>query len=75
MNAKEITKDIIETQRLRITDVADRLGVSRQVAWARVNRGEVISLEALTETLRVLDYKIQIVPRNSRLPDGGYEID
>lgn len=75
MNAKEITKNIIEEQRLKITDVADRLGVSRQVAWARVNRGEVMSLEALIETLRVLDYKIQIVPRSSRLPDGGYEID
>lgn len=36
---------------------------------------ENISIAKLREILRVLDYKVVIVPREARVPEGGYEVE
>lgn len=74
MNGREIVKDIMEREGKTNAEVADMLNITQAAMWDRLNNKKVkdISLSTLSEMLRVLGYKVAIVPRTHRLPDGGY---
>lgn len=77
MKAREVVKEIMANQSLTNAGLANRVGISREAAWDRINtkKAKDMAVDTLLEMLKVMDYKIQIVPRSSRLPDGGYEVD
>lgn len=54
--------------------MADRMNRPPRFVSDRL-RLENISFEKADEMLRLLDYKIVIVPREARVPEGGFEIE
>lgn len=77
MRGREIVKEIMKEQGVTNTLMANRLNITQAALWDRINSSKVkdIPLSTLNEMLRALDYKIQIVPRDSRLPNKGYKVD
>lgn len=74
MKANEAVREIMNTQEIKIATLASRLNIKHNVMSERLRQNN-ISIDKLNEMLRVLDYKILVVPRSSRVPDGGFEIE
>ena len=64
MTGREIVKSIMEKQGVSNADMAKRLNITNAAMWDRINSPKVkdIPLSILSDMLRVMDYKIQIVP-------------
>lgn len=77
MKAREITKVIMDKQGVSNASMADRLKITQAALWDRLNtkKAKDIPVSMLSEMLRALDYKVVIVPRSSRLPTDGYEVE
>ena len=77
MKAREITKVIMDKQGVNNASMADRLDITQAALWDRLNtkKAKDIPVSMLSEMLRALDYKVVIVPRSSRLPADGYEVE
>lgn len=77
MNGREIVKAIMENQSVSNGKMAHKLGITPAALWDRINSKKVkdIPLSTLCEMLRVLDYKIQIVPVECKTPDKGYKVE
>lgn len=77
MNGREIVKDIMESQGKTNAETAHALGISQAALWDRLNNKKVrdIPLSTLNDMLRIMGYKICIVPRNHRVPDEGYTVE
>lgn len=74
MKTTEIIREIMREQDVGVGKMADRLDKKSNVISERLGQ-ENISMTKLTEMLRVLDYKVLIVPRNATVPKGGYEAE
>jgi predicted XRE-type DNA-binding protein len=74
MKANEAVREIMNTQEIKIATLASRLNIKHNVMSERLRQNN-ISIDKLNEMLRALDYKIMVVPRSSRVPDGGFEIE
>ena len=76
MTGREIIKDIMEREGKRNAEVADMLNISPAALWDRLNTKKTkdIPLSTMNEMLRVLGYKVAIVPRTHRVSDG-YTVD
>ena len=74
MKTVEAVREIMEQQNLGVNKIANRLNKKPNVISERLSQ-ENISIVKLNELLRVLDYKTIIVPRNTTIPKGGYEIE
>ena len=77
MKAREITKVIMDKQGVNNASMADRLDITQAALWDRLNtkKAKDVPVSMLSEMLRALDYKVVIVPRSSRLPADGYEVE
>lgn len=74
MKTVEAVRTVMKEQGLGVNKIADRLNKpSRQIS-ERLSQNN-ISIMKLNEILRVLDYKTIIVPRDTTIPKGGYEIE
>lgn len=74
MKATEAVREVMKEQAIGVNKMAARLDKpSRQIS-ERLSQSN-ISVVKLNELLRVLDYKILIVPRESSVPKGGYEVE
>lgn len=74
MKTVEAVRAVMKEQDIGVNKMAARLDKpSRQIS-ERLSQ-ENISIKKLNELLRVLDYKTIIVPRDSALPKGGYEVE
>lgn len=74
MKAKEIIRKIMESKEVRPSELASRIGVSRATLNNRINQDN-ISIDKLIDVLRVMDYKIIIVPRSAKLPKDSFEVE
>lgn len=74
MKATEIVRDVMEREGVKQTTLAARLNIKKTTMNERLKFNN-ISIDKLNDMLRALDYKVLIVPRNSRVPDGGYEVE
>lgn len=74
MIAMEAVKAIMAANEIRPAVLCDRLRIKSNVLSERFKQKNV-SVEKLNEMLRAMDYKIVVVPRDARVPDGGYEIE
>ena len=74
MIAMEAVKAIMKSQDIKPAVLCDRLRIKSNVLSERFKQKNV-SVEKLNEMLRAMDYKVVIVPREARIPDGGYEIE
>ena len=77
MKARELIKVIMEKQAVNNACMADRLNITQAALWDRLNtkKARDIPVSMLSEMLRALDYKVVIVPRSSRVPADGYEVE
>jgi hypothetical protein len=77
MTGREVVKKIVEENGMSNAAFAKRCGVSGAAMWDRLNNIKVkdIPLSLLNDMLRVLDYKILVVPANAKVPAGGYYVD
>lgn len=74
MKTSEALKIVMKSQDVGINKLADRLNKGKSTISERV-RQDNISVSKLNELLRVLDYKIMIVPRNTPVPKDSFEIE
>lgn len=77
MKAREVVKVIMKNLSVSNATMAGRLSISQAALWDRLNTKKVkdIPVSTLNEMLKVLDYKVIIVPRETRVPTNGYSVD
>lgn len=77
MKAREIVKVIMENLNVNNATMAARLSITQAALWDRLNTKKVkdIPVSTLNEMLKALDYKIIIVPRETRVPSNGYTVE
>ena len=76
MTGKEIVKAVMEKQGKTNAELAHMVGVKPTAMWDRLNNtnSKDLNLALLSDMLRVLGYKVQVVPFNRQTPDDGYEV-
>lgn len=74
MIAMEAVKLIMKIKDVRPAVLCDRLKIKSNVLSERFKQKNV-SVEKLNDMLRAMDYKVVVVPRDARIPEGGYEIE
>ena len=74
MIAMEAVKEIMKQKEVRPAVLCDRLKIKSNVLSERFKQKNV-SVEKLNDMLRAMDYKVLVVPRDARIPEGGYEIE
>ena len=74
MLAMEAIKEIMKLKDIRPAVLCDRLKIKSNVLSERFKQKNV-SVEKLNDMLRAMDYKVVVVPREARVPEGGYEIE
>jgi hypothetical protein len=74
MIAMEAVKEIMKLKDIRPAVLCDRLKIKSNVLSERFKQKNV-SVEKLNDMLRAMDYKVVVVPRDTRIPEGGYEIE
>ncbi len=67
-------REIMKAKGVGVTMLAARIGIGQPTATERLKRNTITS-DKLIQILRVLDYKLVIMPREARLPEGAYEIE
>ena len=73
MKATEIVRAIMGAKNVKPSVLASRIGVKNNVLSERLGQAN-ISVVKLNEMLRVLDYKIVVVPSDRRLKEDEYEV-
>lgn len=74
MKASEAVRKVMELTKTRVADIAFMTNKKQNVISERLTQ-ENISVAKLNEMLRVMNYKIVIVPRETRITDRGFEIE
>ena len=74
MIAMEAVKEIMKLKDIRPAVLCDRLKIKSNVLSERFKQKNV-SVEKLNDMLRAMDYKVVVVPREARVPEGGFEIE
>lgn len=73
MTVMEKVKEIMKSKGLTATQVAARTGVPQKTMIQRFCQKN-ISIDKLNEMLRVMDYKLVMVPADTPKKDGWYEL-
>lgn len=74
MIAMEAVKEVMKLKEVRPAVLCDRLKIKSNVLSERFKQKNV-SVEKLNEMLRAMDYKVVIVPRETKVPDNGFEVE
>lgn len=74
MKTSEAVREVMKDKGIGVNQMADRLDKSPRLVSERLSQ-ENISITKLREMLRVLDYKIAILPRDTKLPEDAFEIE
>ena len=77
MLAKAVVKAIMGSKSIGPSKMAEMLGCIRQTISDRLGTGKSVSMgtDKLDEMVRVLGYKVIVVPQEVEMKDGWYEID
>lgn len=74
MNATNAVRKIMELKGVKPSVLCDRLGIKSNVLAERLKQKN-ISVDKLNEMLKVMDYKILLVPRETRTSEGSFEVE
>ena len=74
MIAMDAVREIMKLKDMRPAVLCGRLKIKSNVLSERFKQKNV-SVEKLNDMLRAMDYKVVVVPRDTRIPEGGYEIE
>lgn len=77
MTSKEIVNNLMRVQGVSNAEMAAKLNLTQAALWDRLNPKKTnnMTVKKFNEILKMLDYKIVAVPRKTRLPEGGFEVD
>lgn len=67
-------REVMKNQEIGVNKLSNRLNKKQNVISERL-RQDNISIVKLNEILRVLDYKLVIIPRDASIPKDGFEIE
>ncbi len=74
MKATEIVRVIMKENGVKVVSLADKLRIKSNVLSERLSQNN-ISIAKLDEMLRMMDYKIMIVPRETTEKEGWYRAE
>lgn len=74
MKTGDAVREVMKIKEVGVNQMADRLGKSPRLVSERLSQ-QNISITKLNEMLKVMDYKIIIVPRSTRVPSDGFEVE
>lgn len=78
MTGREIVKAVMQETNTTNAELAEQLEITQAALWDRLNNKKVksdIGVTLLCKMLRLMKFKVIVVPRNTRTPVGGYEIE
>jgi len=77
MTGRETIGQIIKDQNKTVAEFAKSCGLSTAAMWERLYgpKQKDIPLSMFNDMLRVLGYKIFVVPHNARVTSGSYYVD
>lgn len=73
MKSTEIIKNIVKIKNITQTELAFRLGIERRVLYERLTQSN-ISVNKMDEMLKILGYKIVVMPYNVKPKEDWYEV-
>ena len=74
MKTNEIIRDMMEKRGFRFNQFAETLGLKPNALASRLNRGN-FSTDVLNGMLEIFGYKIVLVPKDTELQDGWFEVE
>lgn len=74
MIATEAVREVMKQKGVRPVDLRKRIGLESNTMNERLNQKN-ISVSKLNEMLRVMDYKIVIMPSEARISADAYEVE
>ena len=74
MKTGDAVREVMKIKEVGVNQMADRMGKSPRLVSERLSQ-QNISITKLNEMLKVMDYKILIVPRSTRVPSDGFEVE
>lgn len=74
MKTGEAVREVMKIKQTGVNQLADQMGKTPRLVCERLGQ-ENISIKKLNEMLRVMQYKIIIVPRDIRVPTDSFEIE
>ena len=74
MKATTAVREVMTMRNEKVASLADKLKVKSNVLSERLSQDN-ISIVKLDEMLRLMDYKIVIVPRETREQEGWYRVE
>lgn len=78
MKAREVLRAVVAEKKMSNAELAHRLGLTIAACWERVSspyKPLDMSTKELCPTLRVLGYKVVVIPWDTKTPSGGFEVD
>ena len=76
MEIKAIIKTLMNQDGLKNAALAERLGLTAQAMWDRLNnkKHKSIGVDTAVDILKAMDYKLVVMPRGARMPEGAVEV-
>lgn len=74
MKTGDAVREVMRLKEVGVNQMADRLDKSPRLVSERLSQ-QNISVTKLRELLKVLDYKVVILPREARVSQDGFEIE
>ncbi len=74
MLAMDAVKQVMKIKQVRPTDICESLGIKSNVLSERFKQKNV-SITKLNEMLALMGYKIAMVPADTELPEGSFEVE
>lgn len=74
MKATTAVREVMTIRNEKVASLSDKLKVKSNVLSERLSQDN-ISIVKLDEMLRLMDYKIVIVPRETREQEGWYRVE
>ena len=74
MIAMEALREVMKLKEVTTSVLAGRLNIKQNVLSERYKQKNV-SVSKLNEMLRMMDYKVVVVPKDARVPSGGFEVE
>ena len=74
MLAMDAVKQVMKIKQVRPTDICESLGIKSNVLSERFKQKNV-SITKLNVMLALMGYKIAMVPADTELPEGSFEVE
>lgn len=75
MKFVEALEAVMAAKGVKKAELARRRGVRPQSVNTLFSDQKRVSLELASQTARVLDYRVALVPCDRKLPEGSYELE